>query len=34
MIDYFLIGKEARKQAANVKEVRDAEVESGHYFPL
>ena len=27
MIDYFLIGKKARKQVANVKVVRGAETE-------
>ena len=34
MIDYFLIGKEARKQVADVKVVRGAEIGSDHYLVL
>ena len=32
--DYFLIGKEDRKQVANVKVVRGAEIGRGHYLVL
>ena len=34
MIDYVLIGKEARKKVANVKVVRGVEIGSDHYLVL
>ena len=34
LIDYFLVGKEARKQVINVKGVRGAEIGSDHYLVL
>ena len=34
LIDYFLIGKEYRKQVVDVKAVRGAELGSDHYLVL
>ena len=34
LIDYFLVGKEARKQVIDVKAVRGAEIGSDHYLVL
>ena len=34
LIDYFLVGKEARKQVMDVKAVRGAEIGSDHYLVL
>ena len=34
LIDYFLVGKEVRKQAIDVKAVRGAEIGSDHYLVL
>ena len=34
LIDYFLVGKEARKQVVDTKVVRGAEIGSDHYLVL
>ena len=34
LIDYFLVGKEARKQVVDTKVVRGAEIGSNHYLVL
>ena len=34
LIDYFLVGKEARKQVVNTKVVQGAEIGSDHYLVL